>query len=81
MAMWFPDGLAHSSQLHFSRVPNLVVLGVMGEYLGRRWKRSLFVIGTLHKHGKEYVLPAEFYRMDTAEQNRSLAQTETVAST
>jgi dolichol-phosphate mannosyltransferase len=63
----------------------LVVLGVMGEYLGRVMeevkRRPLFVIGALHKHGKDYALPAGFYQMNALGQNKILEQIETAPST
>jgi dolichol-phosphate mannosyltransferase len=47
-------------------------MGVIGEYLGRVVeevkRRPLFVIGTLHRHGKDYLIPSDFYRMELSDQ-------------
>lgn len=42
----------------------LLVLGIMGEYLGRLVEeakgRPLFLIGSVHAHGQEHLLPPDF---------------------
>jgi polyisoprenyl-phosphate glycosyltransferase len=58
----------------------LVVLGVIGEYLGRVMeevkKRPLFVIGSLLKNGKNYSIPTNFCQLDAAQQRNVLDLTE-----
>lgn len=63
----------------------LLVLGVLGDYLGRVMEevkqRPLFVIGTLYKHGRNHVLPVDFWRMPVAEQRALFERMERAEST
>ena len=56
----------------------LLVLGIIGEYLGRLFQQSkgrpLFLIDEIRSHGRSYPIPLEFSRLPRAAQAQELSR-------